>query len=138
MATATADLAYAQALQYWVEKVNLPTLDTYHPLAMSVAELKWQMEGCIAFSKQDIFYGLGDAVFEAGSQDTEAPAEGAVAPPTIANIGGVESHPTTTHGTDNTILESPGCTPFDEVPLAEPTTLPAETNLPVSVETPQG
>ena len=33
-------LAYVQALQYWAEKVNLPTLDTYHPLAMSVVELK--------------------------------------------------------------------------------------------------
>ena len=47
-------LAYTWALQYWVEKVNPPTLHTCHPLAMSVVELKWQMEGHITFSKQDI------------------------------------------------------------------------------------
>ena len=34
-------LAYAQALQYWVEKVNPPTLYNYCPLVMSVVELRW-------------------------------------------------------------------------------------------------
>ena len=96
------------------------------------------MEGCIAFSKQDVFCGVGDVVPEARSQDTGAPPEYTVAPPTTTNVGGLEPHLATTHGTDSTILASLGCTPNDEDPLAEPTTLPAETNLSVSVETPQG
>ena len=40
-------LAYSPALQYWVEKVNPPTIDNYCPLAMSVIELKWQVEGML-------------------------------------------------------------------------------------------
>ena len=96
------------------------------------------MEGHVTFSKWDVFHGLEEAVPEAGRQDTVAPLEGAIAPPTTANIGGVEPHPATTHWTDNTTLASLGCTPNDEAPLAEPTTSHAETNLPVSVETLQG
>ena len=34
-------LVYAQAVQYWVEKVNLPTLDSCCPLAVSGVELRW-------------------------------------------------------------------------------------------------
>ena len=131
-------LAYAQAWQYWAEKVSLPTLDAYCPLAMSIVELKWWAEGHITFSKQDIFHNLGDTVPEARSQDTEAPPEGIIAPPTTADIGGVEPHPAKTHGADDTILASPGFIPNDEAWPAEPTTFPAETNLPVSVEIPQG
>ena len=103
---------------------------------MSVVELKWQMEGHVTFSKQDVFHGLGEAVPEARSKGTEAPQEGAITPPTTNNIGGVEPHPETAHGRDNTSLASLGCTPNNEAPLAEPTTLPAQTNLPVSVEIP--
>ena len=76
-------LVCARALQYWAEKVNLPTLNTYHPLVMSVVELKWQMEGCITFSKQDVFCSLGDAVPEARSQDTEAHQKALLPHPTL-------------------------------------------------------
>ena len=38
-------VAYAQVLQYWVEKVRLPIPNDYHPLAMSVVELKQHVGG---------------------------------------------------------------------------------------------
>ena len=106
----------------------------YCPLAMSIVELMWWVEGHFTFSKQDIFCNLGGTVPEARSKDTEAPQEGGIAPPTTAIIGGVEPCPAKTQGTDDTILASPGCTPNDESPPAEPTTLPAEINLPGSAE----
>ena len=106
-------LANAQALQYWVEKVNPPTLDTYCPLAMSVLELKWQVEEHIAFSKPDVFSSLKDAIPEARSQNAKASPEGTITLPITSNTGGVELLPATTHGTDNGILALPDCTSDD-------------------------
>ena len=107
---------------------------SYHPLAISVVELRWQVEGHFTFSKQDVLLNLGNTVPEARSQDTEAPQEGAIAPPTTATVGSVEPCPTKTQGSNDTIPTSPGCTPNDEFPPAEPTTPPAEINLPGSAE----
>ena len=101
---------------------------------MSVIEFKQREEGHVAFSKWDIFYGLEKAIPEAGGQDTEASPEGTTILPTTSEIEGVEPCPATTHGTDNTILASPGCTPNDGAPLAKPTTSSVETNLPASAE----
>ena len=42
-------LAYAQALQYWAEKANLPTLGQPHLLARCVQELRWEMRSYITF-----------------------------------------------------------------------------------------
>ena len=92
------------------------------------------MDGHFTFSKQDVPLNLGSTVPEARSQDMEAPQEGAVAPPTMTTVGTVEPCPTKTQGTDDIILMSSGCTPNDESPPAEPTTLPAEINLPGSAE----
>ena len=39
MAALLLTVAYTQVLQYWAEKVRLPILN-YHPLAMSMMELK--------------------------------------------------------------------------------------------------
>ena len=60
-------LAYTQSLQYWAEKVSLPMLSGKHPLAMSVVELRQQVEGHFTFSKQDILCNLGGTVPEARS-----------------------------------------------------------------------
>ena len=79
---------------------------------MSVMELKQRVEEHVAFSKWDIFCGLEKAIPEAGGQDTEASPEGSAMPPTTSEIEGVEPHPIMTHGTDNTMLGSPGCTPM--------------------------
>ena len=127
-------LAYAQALQYWAEKVSPPMPGGYHPLVMSVVQLRWREEGHFTFSKQNILCNLGGTVPEARSQDMEALQEGAIAPPTNTTIGGVEPCPTKTQGADNIILASPRCTPNNESPPAEPTTPPAEINLPGSAE----
>ena len=112
-------LAYIWALQYWVEKVNPQTLDTYCPLAMSVVELKWWVERHIAFSKWDVFSGLEDAILNARSQNAEASPKGTITLPIASDIGGVEPLPATTHGTDNTIIGSPECTPYDGAPPAK-------------------
>ena len=50
-------------------KVRLPTLSDYHPLVMSIAELKQHVEGHITFSKQDVFQNLGSTTAEARSWD---------------------------------------------------------------------
>ena len=68
----------------------------YCPLAMSIVELRWQVEGHFAFSKQDILHNLGGTVPEARSQDTEASQEGTIAPPTTTAIGSVEHCPAKT------------------------------------------
>ena len=68
----------------------------------------------------------------------EAPQEGAIALPTTATIEGMEPCPTKIQEADDTILASPGCNHDDEFPTAEPTTLPAEINLPGSTEIPWG
>ena len=57
-------LVYAWMLQYWVEKVRPPTLSDYHPLAMSLVELKQHVEGHITLSKQDVFWNLGSTTHE--------------------------------------------------------------------------
>ena len=93
-------------------------LSGYHPLVMSIVELKWQVEGHFTFSKQDIFCNLGGTVPEARSKDMEASQEGTVALPTTTAVGGVEPCTAKTQGADDTILAAPGCTPSDESPPA--------------------
>ena len=51
-------VAYAQALQFWVEKVNLPTEGIPHHLAGSVIELWEEMECYLCFSDDDVFKGV--------------------------------------------------------------------------------
>ena len=52
-------MAYAQGLQYWVERLNLPVDPGFHPLARSVLELRERVKEHIIFTKQDIIQGLG-------------------------------------------------------------------------------
>ena len=96
MAVLLLTLAYAQVLQYRVEKVRPPTLGDYHPLVMSVVEFKQQVEGHITFSKQAIFHNLGVTTNEVRSGDTKIPQEGTIASPTTPDVGGTEPHPTET------------------------------------------
>ena len=58
-------LAYAQALQYWAEKVNPPVPDEPHHLAMCVHKLRWLMKPYMTFSDCDIFEGLMHEIPEA-------------------------------------------------------------------------
>ena len=107
----------------------LPNHPTYQDICQQTLLLSY-----FIFSKQDIFCNLGGTVPEARSKDMEAPQEGTIALPTTAAIGGVEPCPAKTQRADDTILASPGCTPDNQSPPAEPTTLPAQINLPGSAE----
>ena len=135
-------VSYAQALQYWAEKVRLPILNDYHPLAMSIVELKQHVERHVILSKQDVFQNLGSTTPEAISWDMGISQGDTITPPTTANVGDLESSSTEAKGTDNTTPLSSGCPPEDETPLAEPTTLPAKVDVKDtpsgSAETPPG
>ena len=51
-------MAYAKALQFWVEKANLPTEGQPHLLAGSIVELREEMKCYISFSDEDVFSGI--------------------------------------------------------------------------------
>ena len=51
-------VAYAQGLQYWAERCNLPVDPDFHPLARGVLELRERVKEQIFFSKQDVIQGL--------------------------------------------------------------------------------
>ena len=57
-------LAYARALQYWVEKVNPLVSGEPCPLARSVRELGWQVGRQVTCDEQDILDGLRDIQLE--------------------------------------------------------------------------
>ena len=48
-------VAYAQALQFWAEKADLPTGGKPHLLAGSIVELREEMKCYISFSDEDVF-----------------------------------------------------------------------------------
>ena len=51
-------VAYTWALQFWVEKVNLPTGGKPHLLVGSMIELWEEMECYLSFSDEDVFKGV--------------------------------------------------------------------------------
>ena len=51
-------VAYAKALQFWVEKANLPTQGQPCLLAGSIVELREEMKCYISFTDEDIFSGM--------------------------------------------------------------------------------
>ena len=57
-------LAYARALQYWVEKINPLVSGDPHPLARCIRELRWQVGRYITCNEQEILAGLGDILLE--------------------------------------------------------------------------
>ena len=50
--------AYACALQYWVEKSNLPAGGQPHQVAESVKELREEMRCYLSFTDQEVFEGV--------------------------------------------------------------------------------
>ena len=90
-------LAYAQALQYWAEKANLPMPNEPLHLAMCVHELRQCMKRYTTFSDWDIFEGLmhelpGAEVEEATQPDpiepllVDGPAALTVTPSVSENV----------------------------------------------------
>ena len=51
-------VAYAHALQYWVEKTDLPTGGQPCQLAKSVKELQEKMSCYLSFSAKEVFEGV--------------------------------------------------------------------------------
>ena len=76
-------VAYAQGLQYWVERLNLPTDLDFYPLVRSVLELKERVKEHVVFSKQDIIQDLGRIDLGTMSQWPQ---------PTLIDIGSMGSN----------------------------------------------
>ena len=52
-------MAYAQELQYWAERFNLPADPYFWPLVRSVLELRERVKEHVVFTKQDVIQVLG-------------------------------------------------------------------------------
>ena len=70
-------LAYAKALQFWVEKANLPTEGQPCLLPGSVVELREEMKCYISFTDEDVFSGLALPEESPITQPKEATPKGA-------------------------------------------------------------
>ena len=51
-------MAYAKALQFWLEKANLPTLVQPRLLAGSITEVREEMRCYVSFTDEDVFSGV--------------------------------------------------------------------------------
>ena len=51
-------VAYAKALQYWAEKIELPTGGKPYMFAESVKELQEEMRFYLSFSDEEVFEGV--------------------------------------------------------------------------------
>ena len=51
-------VAYARALQHWVEEINLPAGRGPHLLAESVKELREEVKWYLSFSNEEVFWGV--------------------------------------------------------------------------------
>ena len=78
-------VAYAQALQYPAEKVRPPILNDYHPLVMSMVELKQHVGRYVTFNKQDVLWNLGSTTPEFIGQDMGTPKGTSFTLPTTRN-----------------------------------------------------
>ena len=76
-------VAYAKALQFWVEKANPPTRGQPHLFTGSVGELREEMKSYISFTDEDIFSGMALLEESHETQPKEATLESAH--PTQAN-----------------------------------------------------
>ena len=70
-------VAYAQALQFWVEKANLPTQGQPCLLAGSVVELREEMKCYVSLSDEDVFSGVALLEEPFNTQSKEATPESA-------------------------------------------------------------
>ena len=91
-------VAYAWALQYWVEKTRPPALLDYCPLVMSVVELMQYVRGHVTLNRQDIFWNLGRITLGTVSWDTVIPQGDPATPPTTTDARDVESNSTEAWG----------------------------------------
>ena len=123
-------LAYAWVLQYWAKGVSPPASTDYHPLAMSVVELRWHMGRYDTLSKHDILKDLGSAIHETQDWDMESPQADPVTSSTTTGVEDTLSCPMGTQWVDKNIFPSPrhqskAKIKDEEASLADPTTSPA-------------
>ena len=77
-------VAYAQALQYWVEKTDLPTGGKPCLLAESVKELQEEMRCYLSFSDEEFFEGVTPLEEISASPDKKAEPHSMATMPAIA------------------------------------------------------
>ena len=77
-------MAYACALQYWVEKTYPPTEGQLHLLAESVKELQEEMRCYLSFSDKEVFEGLTPPKEVSANLAEEAEPHSATTVPAIA------------------------------------------------------
>ena len=70
-------MAYAKALQFWVEKANLPTEGQPCLLVGSIVELREEMKCYVSFTDNDIFSGVALLEESPITQPKEATPKGA-------------------------------------------------------------
>ena len=70
-------VVYTKALQFWVEKANLPTEGQPHLLARTIVELREEMKCYISFTDEDIFSGVALLEESPVTQTKEANPKGA-------------------------------------------------------------
>ena len=85
-------MAYAQVLQYWVEKVRLPAHPDYCPLAMSIVELMQCVKGHVTFYKWDVLQGLARIAPKTVNRDLMVLQGHPITQPTNTDIRGMESN----------------------------------------------
>ena len=66
-------VAYAQALQFWAEKANLPTQGQPYLLVGSIVELREEMKCYISFPDEAVFSGVALPEEPSITQSKEAP-----------------------------------------------------------------
>ena len=89
-------MAYAWALQYWVEETILLAPSEPCLLVMSARELRWHVRKYITFSEQEVFKGLGKDEPETKDRDTKAPPVDFTASPAMADANDTQSGPVET------------------------------------------
>ena len=117
-------MAYAQALQYWVEKVRPQAHPDYCPLVMSIVELMQLMKGHVTFYKWDILWGLGRIAPETVNQDPAFPQGHPITQSTTTDVRGMESNPAEAlgaHDTTPSLFKHP---PEEETPPVKPIASP--------------
>ena len=77
-------VAYAWALQYWVEKTDLPTGGKPHLLAESVKELWEEMRCYLSFSDEEVFEGMTPPEEMSTSPNKKAEPQSTAITPAVA------------------------------------------------------
>ena len=107
-------LAYAQALQYWAEKSNLPVPGEPHHLAMSIHELRWHIR-YTTFSDHDVFEGPAHKLPEAEVEETTQPNP--IEPPVADSPAVLATAPSEPENVSAALIATPATSEEESVAL---------------------